>query len=67
MPVVMFKLLVVSVEKTGVDDVSVSVVVGDASLQHSMNAGSHGLPKANDLKPQPWPIEPVKIPERSSR
>lgn len=38
------------------------VVLVNASLQHSMKAGSHGMPRLNFLNTQLLPLEPVKIP-----
>lgn len=58
-----------SVSVVSLDDVSsvtavvtVVVVLGEASWQHSKYAGSHGSPKVNLLKAHPCPIDPAKIP-----
>ena len=39
------------------------VELGDASRQHSKNAGSQGMPNEKLLKEHPWLIDPARIPD----
>lgn len=53
-----------SVSEVSLDDSLVRSVVelGEASRQHSKNAGSQGMPNEKLLKEHPLPNDPVRIP-----
>lgn len=57
-----FSLVEVKFVESNVEEVNVDEVLGEASWQHSKNAGSHGIPKENLWKEHPWPMDPVRMP-----